>query len=129
MSDYKKSYGPLDNAILRHHFTAQANANELYQTPPMEGAGSYSTLRTAMVQHPSLNGGKPTVIPTIWKGRMISTDQAIRLAVQSGQQWPTADPNQPWEQSPDAAWHQYIYQMGSRPAAQNAFVSDKYRYQ
>jgi hypothetical protein len=122
---------PFDNAIMRHHYNAVANNKLLYQTPPMGGAGDFSTVRTIVVNHPELNGGKPTVIPTIWDGKMMSNHDAIAHAIESGQTWPvdTADPNQPWSQSPDAAWHQEMYQMGTPPEIGNAFLSPKYRFQ
>ena len=51
--------------------------------------GSTSTTRSMSVRHEGLNGGKPTLIPTIYQGREVSYQEAIENALQSGQVWPT----------------------------------------
>jgi hypothetical protein len=50
--------------------------------------GIFSTRLTATVKDPALNGGKPTNIPTIWKGMRLEEPAAIAAAVESGQQFP-----------------------------------------
>lgn len=47
--------------------------------------GSYSTERTATVEHPMINGGKPTNIPTIFRGREFDPDTAAEIIAQYSQ--------------------------------------------
>lgn len=51
--------------------------------------GSYSTRLTSTVEVEELNGGKPTNIPTIWRGKKLDPDAAIREAIKSGKQFPS----------------------------------------
>jgi hypothetical protein len=53
--------------------------------------GSFSTRLTATVTADDLNAGKPTNIPTIWQGRKVSEKEAIRMAIESGQDFPSFD--------------------------------------
>lgn len=46
--------------------------------------GSYSTEVTITVQDEKLNGGKPTNIPSLWGGKEVSREEAVDLAVNSG---------------------------------------------
>ena len=54
--------------------------------------GGWSSEVTVTVQHPQLNGGKPTVVPSMWvvggKAVKVSEDQAAELAAKSGLQFP-----------------------------------------
>lgn len=56
--------------------------------------GSMSTIRSGSVQHPKLNGGKPTLIPFIWDGQEVDQDTAVRLAIKSGKKWPAFKNNE-----------------------------------
>lgn len=49
--------------------------------------GSISTERGISVEHPGLNNGRPTNIPTIWDGKEVSKHQAIKNAIASGQKF------------------------------------------
>lgn len=49
--------------------------------------GTISTEQSITVQDPRLNGGKWTVIPSIWNGRRYRQNDAIEFAVESGQQF------------------------------------------
>lgn len=51
--------------------------------------GSFSTRLTATVTTSDLNAGKPTNIPTIWRGQKLSEREAIAEAVKSGETFPT----------------------------------------
>lgn len=51
--------------------------------------GSFSTRLTATVEVEELNGGKPTNIPTLWRGKKLSESEAIKAAIQSGQAFPS----------------------------------------
>jgi hypothetical protein len=56
--------------------------------------GSVSSEETITVQVRELNGGRPTNIPTIWSGRRVSGDEAVRLALSSGRAFPSWDTNE-----------------------------------
>jgi hypothetical protein len=47
--------------------------------------GSISTIRSITVTF----DGIPTLIPTVWDGRILSDDEAIERAIASGIDWPT----------------------------------------
>ena len=68
--------------ILEHHY------NNLAENKAVNNEdGSVSTVFTAQVDI----SGKPTLIPTVWDGEVISTEEATEKAVSSGVTWPTAD--------------------------------------
>jgi len=46
--------------------------------------GSYSTELTITVTNPKLNGGKPTNIPSLWKGKEVNEETAVANALASG---------------------------------------------
>ena len=51
--------------------------------------GSFSTVRSGSVNYPWLNGGKTTLIPFVWNGKIINNpDVAAEYALESGMQWP-----------------------------------------
>jgi hypothetical protein len=45
--------------------------------------GSYATMEQITVTEPAINGGKPTNIPTIWDGKRVGEDEAIRRAAEA----------------------------------------------
>ena len=51
--------------------------------------GSMSTIRSASVEDKNLNGGKITLIPTVWDGKILSAKEATERAIKSGIKWPT----------------------------------------
>lgn len=57
-----------------------------------------STIVTAGVQDERLNGGRETVIPTLWEGKIYDLrmpeerETVIQFALASGKKWPSADP-------------------------------------
>jgi hypothetical protein len=53
--------------------------------------GSFSTVRSITVEDSRLNGGKPTLIPTIWYGFRLTAERAIERAVRSKKSWPAFD--------------------------------------
>ena len=67
--------------ILQHHYENLANG-----TAVTNEDGSISTVFTVQVD---LNG-KPTLIPTVWEGRILPEEEAAQRAMESGIQWPTA---------------------------------------
>ncbi len=46
--------------------------------------GSYSTELSITVTDPRLNGGKPTNIPSLWKGQVVDEDTAVKNAIKAG---------------------------------------------
>jgi hypothetical protein len=78
----------------------QAIANDLLPRthdgyPALVNAdGSVSTEISITVTDPRLNGGKPTNIPSLWKGKVVPEDEAVKNALASGntyQSFPTID--------------------------------------
>lgn len=76
----------------------QAIANDLLPRthdgyPALVNAdGSVSTEISITVTDPRLNGGKPTNIPSLWKGKVVPEDEAVKNALASGntyQSFPT----------------------------------------
>ncbi|HEX6786960.1 MAG TPA: hypothetical protein VF076_07165 [Acidimicrobiales bacterium] len=51
--------------------------------------GSVTTERSITVTDPRLNGGRPTNIPSVWDGRIVSQDEAIDAATRSGVSFPS----------------------------------------
>lgn len=74
--------------------------------------GSWSSEETITVQSPSFNGGKPTVLPTLWlkdgKPYVARDEQeAVQLAQESGLTWqsfPTLDAADKFAVDREAAW-------------------------
>jgi hypothetical protein len=52
---------------------------------------SVTTERSITVTDPDLNNGKPTNIPTVWSGKVVSDDEAIQNAIDSKRDFPTFD--------------------------------------
>jgi hypothetical protein len=56
--------------------------------PARENAdGSYSTEVSITVTNPKLNNGKPTNIPSLWKGKEVDEDMAVRNALATGKSY------------------------------------------
>lgn len=75
---------------LRQHATNNIRAGTVLRNED----GSTSTVRSGSVSDQRLNGGRPTLIPFIWEGKLVSQKEAVRRAVESGQQWPAFDSNE-----------------------------------
>jgi soluble lytic murein transglycosylase-like protein len=59
-------------------------------TKPIQNAdGTVTTERSITITDPRINGGKPTNIPTVWGGQIVSDEQAIKNAVQSRTLYPS----------------------------------------
>jgi hypothetical protein len=86
------------NAILDHHF-----ANIRDKKTVQQSDGRTSSVKTIIVEF----DGKPTVIPTIWDGRELSKDEAVKRALKSGKNWPRFDTNDEADAA-DAEWHKYM---------------------
>jgi len=72
-----------DNAITEHHL------NNLINGTFSQNNNGVQTVFTAQVNDSRLNNGQPTLIPQIWDGKELSTEESIERAIQSKKQWPT----------------------------------------
>lgn len=55
--------------------------------------GTTSSVRSGSVEDGNLNGGRPTLIPFIYDGKLVGVKEAIERAVQSGKTFPAFDTN------------------------------------
>ena len=69
------------DTIMKHHFNTLAN-NQGVSTN-----GGVATVHTIQVD---ING-RPTLIPSVWDGKIVSDQEAVARAKASGQIWPTAN--------------------------------------
>jgi len=78
--------GLKDDELLRHHYKniAEGKTKE-------NDDGSLSTVYSRQVNHPDLNDGKPTLIPSVWDGKILNEDAAVRRAIDSKRKWTTRD--------------------------------------
>lgn len=93
--------------ITRHHYENLASNSAL-----RSNEGSISTVRTQIV---NING-QETLIPTIWDGKELSTEEATRRAIDSGIEWDTGT-IQDLEQK-DFALHQNMREIDPGQAKQ-----------
>ena len=72
--------------ITKHHYRNIATGNAKKNKD-----GSLSTVSTRQVDLPDKTGKRvPTLIPSIWNGKMLSEEEAAKKAKASGKKWPTA---------------------------------------
>ena len=81
---------PLDEAVsdpvLDHHY------NNIKEGKTIKGEDGYlSTVVTIQVEDKNLNDGKPTLIPTVYDGKIVSEKEAVKRAIDSGKKWTSAD--------------------------------------
>lgn len=78
--------GLKDDELLRHHYKniAEGKTKE-------HDDGSLSTVYSRQVNHPDLNDGKPTLIPSVWDGKILNEDAAVKKAIDSKRKWTTRD--------------------------------------
>ena len=53
-----------------------------------------SSVLSGSVQDERLNGGRPTLIPFLYKGKVVDGATAVELALASGRVWPSFDTNE-----------------------------------
>lgn len=53
-----------------------------------------SSVLSGSIQDPRLNGGRPTLVPFLYNGKVVSAREAGDLAVKSGRVWPSFDTNE-----------------------------------
>ena len=92
--DFNKGGTPVKRTIdpiLEHHYN---NIKE-GKTVPRSFSGSKDdktqTVFTRQVNHPKLNKGKPTLIPSIYDGKELSEKEAIQKAIDSGIKWTSSN--------------------------------------
>jgi hypothetical protein len=69
--------------LKRHSFENQVSGR---------GRGNSSVL-SGSVEDPRLNGGKPTLVPFLYEGRVVEGAEAVDRAVASGRVWPAFNTN------------------------------------
>ena len=52
------------------------------------------SVRSGSVEDERLNGGKPTLIPFVYDGRVVEIEEAVERAIKSKRQWPAFDTNE-----------------------------------
>jgi hypothetical protein len=96
--------GILDDELLRHHYMNIAKGTAVENED-----GSLSTVYSTSVQHPDLNDGEPTLVPSVWDGEIlikkdkdgnpirrpdgktiVDEDKAAEKAIKSGRKWTSA---------------------------------------
>ena len=91
-ASFDKEYGPgsADKALKGAKSGSKAGAGQKTHDgyPARENAdGSYSTEVSITVTNPKLNNGKPTNIPSLWKGKEVDEDTAVRNALATGKSY------------------------------------------
>ena len=86
----RNKLNPLDEAVsdpvLDHHY------NNIKEGKTIKGEDGYlSTVVTIQVEDKNLNDGKPTLIPTVYDGKIVSEKEAVKRAIDSGIKWTSAD--------------------------------------
>jgi hypothetical protein len=107
---YRIAYGrpALMDPILLHHYQ-----NLAQDTAVKNEDGSVSTVYTRQVD---ING-RPTLIPSVWDGKILDEEQAVERALTSGVQWPTANTHEELR-AYDEQLHQNMRPMAAEEAAQ-----------
>ena len=92
--------------ILEHHYKNIAQGKAVQNDD-----GSVSTVYTSQVDIE----GVPTLIPTVWDGRILSDEEATQRALSSGKAWPTADTHESLRQY-DIELHEQMQPMPAEAA-------------
>ena len=77
-------------APLREH----AERNMRNRTFVLNEDGTTSSVKSGSVEDSRLNGGKPTLIPFVYDGRVVDVREAIDRAVESGIEFPAFNTNE-----------------------------------
>jgi len=90
--EFDSHYGPgaADKILGNAKDSSKAGAGQKTHDgyPARENAdGSYSTEVSITVTNPKLNNGKPTNIPSLWKGKEVDEDTAVRNALATGKSY------------------------------------------
>ncbi len=67
------------------HSRETVKKGKVYRHPD----GGRSTVLSGSVEHPRLNDGAPTLVPHLWEGEIVrSDDEAAERAIRSGKRYP-----------------------------------------
>lgn len=101
-----------NDAITRHHFKNLANG-----TAVRNEDGSVSTVYTRQVDLPNKEGKKvPTLIPSVYDGKILNEKEAVKRAVSSGLTYPTATTHEELREF-DKQIHQDMKDISAEEAA------------
>jgi hypothetical protein len=103
-----------DDELLRHHYMNIAE-NKAVENED----GSLSTVYSIQVNHPGLNDGKPTLIPSVWD---VDEDAAAEKAIATGRRWTTRDTHEELE-AWDRLLHKDMHSNTTREEAQNKLLN------
>jgi hypothetical protein len=84
---YPEGTTPEERTIIDH--SRASDREERGQKVLRHPDGSRSSVLSGSVEHPRLNAGKPTLVPHLWEGKIVeSDDEAAERAVKSGKRYP-----------------------------------------
>jgi hypothetical protein len=125
-----------DDELLRHHYMNIAE-NKAVENED----GSLSTVYSIQVNHPGLNDGKPTLIPSVWDGEILTKkdedgnpmirpdgkwdvdeDAAAEKAIATGRRWTTRDTHEELD-AWDRLLHKDMHSNTTREEAQNKLLN------
>ena len=72
--------------LISHHFN-----NIKYGNTALDKRGRVQSVFSMQVEHPKLNKGKPTLIPSVYNGKVLSEEEAVQAAIDSGIKWTSAN--------------------------------------
>ena len=72
--------------LISHHFN-----NIKYGNTAIDKKGRVQSVFSMQVEHPKLNKGKPTLIPSVYNGKVLSRKEAVQAAIDSGIKWTSAN--------------------------------------
>jgi len=86
--DFDKVFGPgaADKALKAATISSTQKTHDGYPARA-NSDGSYSTEVSITVTNPRLNNGKPTNIPSLWKGKEVDEETAVKNAIASGKNY------------------------------------------
>jgi hypothetical protein len=89
--------------LVNHSQSNLDNDKAYYHTDDSGNVVGTSTIYTTVMHDERLNGGAPTVLPTVWDGEILKEHNSIiDRAVDSGKKWPAVSvaskyKDKPWE--------------------------------
>lgn len=72
--------------LIFHHFN-----NIKYGNTSIDPNGRVQSVFSRQVNHPKLNNNKPTLIPSVYAGEVLNTEESIKAAIDSGIKWTFAN--------------------------------------
>jgi len=84
-----------EDPVLEHHYKNIKYRKTALKKGQPDDTGpdpdQIQSVYTFAVKHPNLNKGKPTLIPSIYDGKRLTEDAAIKKAIDSGTKWTSAN--------------------------------------